>query len=261
MNSPHRRLALVTGAGRGIGQAIVHRLVRDGLQVVAVDKNPAGPEQLAKDYSDGSVIACSFDLAQIDQIKPLIDRLVAEHGPITVLVNNAGIWPGGPITELDDDTWQLVLTVNLTAPFAMIRATAPHMSKAGGGAIINVASRNAFRSSVNNAAYDVSKAGVAALTRTAAGELAKYGIRVNAVGPGVISTPGDQSIEDPLFKAAYTKQIPMDRYGKPEEIASVISFLACDDASYVSGQTILVDGGQLACQDNRRFMEIPGLKA
>ena len=207
------------------------------------------------------VIPRVLDLTQTDQIKPLVDRLVDEHGPIRVLVNNAGVWPGGPITELSDATWQLVLAVNLTAPFAMIRAVAPHMAANGGGAIANVASRNAFRSSVNGAAYDASKAGIVALTRTAAGELAKDNIRVNAVAPGVISTPGDTSIEEPLFKAAYTRQIPMNRYGTPDEIAGVIRFLVSDDASFVTGQTIIVDGGQIACQDNQRYMEIPGLKA
>lgn len=246
------KLALVTGAAQGIGAATVQRLVRDGYRVIALDKT-------AVEATDDAIIDCAFDLAQTREISPLIGRLVATHGPITTLVNNAGIWTSGPITELSDEIWQQVLAVNLTAPFALIRAVAPLMAQAGGGSIVNIASRNAFRSSVNNAAYDSSKAGVLALTRTAAGELARHSIRVNAVCPGVISTPGDASIEEPLFKAAYTKQIPMDRYGTPDELAGVIAFLLSADSGFVTGQSIIVDGGQLACQDNQRFMEIPGL--
>jgi NAD(P)-dependent dehydrogenase (short-subunit alcohol dehydrogenase family) len=246
------KLALVTGAAQGIGAAAVQRLVRDGYRVIALDKT-------AVEATDDPIIGCAFDLAQTHEINPLIENLVGTHGPITTLVNNAGIWTGGPITELSDEIWQQVLAVNLTAPFALIRALAPVMTQAGGGSIVNIASRNAFRSSVNNAAYDASKAGVLALTRTAAGELARHNIRVNAVCPGVVSTPGDPSIEEPLFKAAYTKQIPMDRYGTPDELAGVIAFLLSADSGFVTGQSIIVDGGQLACQDNQRFMEIPGL--
>ncbi len=250
MSNESAKLALVTGAGQGIGAATLRRLLRDGYRVIALDMAEAAS-------ADDAIIDCQFDLAQTQEIGPLIERLVAAHGPIAALVNNAGIWPGGAITELSDEIWQQVLSVNLTAPFALIRAVAPVMTEAGGGAIVNIASRNAFRSSVNNAAYDTSKAGVLALTRTAAGELAKQNIRVNAVCPGVVSTPGDPSIEEPLFKAAYTRQIPMDRYGTPDELAGVISFLLSPDAAYITGQSIIVDGGQMACQDNRRFMEIP----
>jgi NAD(P)-dependent dehydrogenase (short-subunit alcohol dehydrogenase family) len=134
------------------------------------------------------------------------------------------------------------------------------MAEAGGGGVVTVASRNAFRSSTNNAGYDASKAAVVALTRTAAGEFARNNIRVNTVCPGVISTPGNSSAEESLFKAAYTKQIPMDRYGEPEEIARVISFLLSEASSFLTGQAIIVDGGQIACQDNARYLEIPGLR-
>jgi len=256
MPSPPPSLALVTGAARGIGKATVQRLAADGMRVIALDCASPPTEPGSGDL----IIPCRCDLANTSALPALVDALVAEHGPITALVNNAGVWPGGSIVDLPDPVWQENLSVNLTAPFVLMRSLAPVMAGAGGGAIVNVASRNAFRSSTNNAAYDASKAALVALTRTAAGEFARLGIRVNAVCPGVIATPGDTSIEDGLFKAAYTKLIPMDRYGRAEEIASVISFFLSEDASFVTGQALIVDGGQIACQDNERFMQIPGLK-
>ena len=252
-------LALVTGAGQGIGAATARMLIEQGMRVIAVDKQPELLTALSDDFGD-AVIPCHFDLADMPGIAGMVGDLVDQHGPVTVLVNNAGVWPGGPITEMSDEIWRLNFAINVDAPFALIRCLAPVMAAAGGGRVVNVASRNAVRSSTNNAGYDASKAAVMALTRTAAGELAKDRIRVNSGCPGVVSTPGDASIEEPLFKAAYTRQIPLDRYARPDEIASVIVFLLSENSSYIIGQTIIVDGGQIACQDNRRLMEIPGLK-
>lgn len=258
MASSSSKLALVTGAGQGIGAAITRQLVGGGMRVIALDIQPSLLDELVSELGE-EVIPCKFDLSEMGAIAGLIPELTRQHGAITALVNNAGIWPGGLIRELDDKTWHLTFTINVDAPFAMVRSLAPVMAAAGGGAIVTVASRNAFRSSTGNAGYDASKAAVVALTRTAAGELAGDNIRVNAVCPGVISTPGNSDAEESLFKAAYTKQIPMGRYGKPEEIANVIFFLLSDAASFLTGQSIIVDGGQIACQNNARYMEITEL--
>ena len=259
MTANKRPVALVTGAAGGIGRATAERLLAAGMTVIALDVSEEGLASLAARNSGKPLTTSTFDLRRSDDIPSLAAELVESHGPITKLVNNAGVWDGGRVVEMTDDTWRLNFAVNVTAPFALIRALAPVMIEVGGGEIVNVSSRNAFRSSAGLSAYDASKAALVALTRTASGEMAGDRVRVNAVCPGVIAT-SDAAAQDPLFEAAYTKQIPMARYGRPEEIASVIAFLLSDDASYLTGQAIIVDGGQIACQDNARFMEIPGLK-
>ena len=251
-------LALVTGAARGMGAAIAMRLLGDGVRILALDRDEEGLAALAARH--GSIVPCAFDLAALDGTPAFLADLVDLHGPPTKLALNAGVWPGGPIVEMSDEVWNLNFSVNVTSPFAFMRALAPAMAHAGGGAIVCTASRNAYRSSVGNAAYDASKAALQGLVRTAAGEFARDNIRVNSVSPGVVSTPATPEIEEPLFKAAYLKQIPMDRYGTPEDIARVCAFLLSDDAGFITGQDIIVDGGQIACQDNGRYMEIPGLR-
>lgn len=258
MAREERPLGLVTGAARGIGAAIVARLLRDGLRVLALDRDEEGLAALAAEY--GSIDTCVFDLAQLDATPDFLAELVQTHGVPTRLALNAGVWPGASIAAMTDEIWNLNFAVNVTSPFAFMRALAPEMARVGGGAIVCTASRNAYRSSVNNAAYDASKAALLGLVRTAAGEFAGDGIRVNSVSPGVVATPATPEIEEPLFKAAYLKQIPLDRYGTPEDIAAVCAFLLADDAGFITGQDIIIDGGQIACQDNGRYMEIPGLK-
>ncbi|MEE2659518.1 MAG: SDR family NAD(P)-dependent oxidoreductase [Candidatus Latescibacterota bacterium] len=254
-------LALVTGAAQGIGEAVVRRLRLDGLRVLALDRDAEGLRRLATDLQAGDEFAVVIhDLTDLEGTPAVLDGLVTEHGAITRLVLNAGVWPGAPIMQMSNEIWKLNFDVNVSSPFVFLRTLAPVMAKAGGGAVSCTASRNAYRSSTNNAAYDASKAALLGLVRTAAGELAKIGIRVNAVSPGVISTPGTPEIEEPSFREPYLKQIPMDRYGCADEIAAVHAFLLSDDASFLTGQDIVVDGGQIACQDNGRFLEIPGIR-
>ncbi len=141
---------------------------------------------------------CVWDLQNTLDLPPLVERLLAEHGPISYLVNNAGVWPAAPLASLSLKAWNSSLQVNLTAPLVCMQSVIPRMQQSAGGAIVNVASRNAFRSSTKMAAYDAAKAGVVAMTRTAAGELGQHNIRVNAICPGVISRSKSRSSKRPI---------------------------------------------------------------
>lgn len=246
---------VVTGAAGGIGLAVVRAAVAAGCEgVLALDRDAEALSRL-QDESPG-VIPVRCDLNEVAGIPDLISTLTNEHGPIRYLVNNAGRWDGGPIADLDDAKWKANFVLNVDAPFALIRGLAPVLREAGGGAIVNISSRNALRSSIGMAAYDASKAALNALTRTAAGEFASWNIRVNTVMPGVVSTPGEMATSDEAFAAAYAQLIPMGRYACAEEIAAAVLFLLSDGAAFITGEALLVDGGQMACQDNVRFRKL-----
>jgi meso-butanediol dehydrogenase/(S,S)-butanediol dehydrogenase/diacetyl reductase len=251
-------LALVTGGAAGIGRAIVLRLLDTGHRVVALDRDAAALEAFS---STARVIPFPFDLSDLNGTPAALRSLIEQHGPVRKLALNAGVWPGAPLIEMPVETFLLNIHINLVSPFLFMQTLVGAMRDAGGGAIAITASRNAFRSSTNNAGYDASKGGVVSLMRTAAGEFAEFNIRVNAVCPGVTTTPGNADAEDPAFKQPYCQQIPMGRYGEADEIAAVVAFLLADESSFVTGQTIIADGGQIACQDNARFMQISHMKA
>jgi len=260
------RVAIVTGAGSGIGQAIAIAFAQEGASVVVdyVGQPSAAAETLARITAvQGTAIAIAADVSQPDQVASLFAQTVAKFGRLDILVNNAGIEKKFPITEFPYDAWQKILAVNLTGPFLCAQAAArqfqsqnlqaPNSMGQGeaaaprsGGRIINISSIHEDLPMPTNAPYCATKGGLRMLMRTMAVELAPHQITVNNIGPGAIYTPIDADIQaDPAIEAALMAEIPMGRWGRPEEVAALALFLASDDAAYITGSTHFIDGAML----------------
>ena len=235
-------LAVVTGAASGIGLATTRRFAEAGFRVAAIDRSEKGLEQLRRRKWASCVHAFVCDLGDVAATGQTAQKILKEQGPVRTLVNNAGIWYYTPIEETPDEYWQHTLNVNLVSAAALVRAFVPGMKAIEGAAIVNTSSRNALSSSPNASTYDASKAALLGFTRTMAVELGPYGIRANAVCPGVIDTPANKAeIADPQFVENYLRLIPLNRFGKPEDMANVIYFLASEEAAFVTGQHIVAD--------------------
>ncbi|MDE3000804.1 MAG: SDR family NAD(P)-dependent oxidoreductase [Gemmatimonadota bacterium] len=243
-------MAVVTGGASGIGKAAVERFVDEGYIVAVLDRSRTGLDRLTQSQIGPRIRAFPCDLAEVGTLTPLAGRIVEEFGPPRALVNNAGVCLYADITETTDEMWETSLNTNLVGASALIRGFVPGMKGVNGAAIVNVASRNALSSSPRAATYDAAKAALLALTRTLAVELGGDGIRVNAVLPGFVDTPihGDL-LEDRGFVENYLRLIPLNRIGRPEDIANVIFFLASEGAGFVTGQGIVADGGQMSGQN------------
>jgi meso-butanediol dehydrogenase/(S,S)-butanediol dehydrogenase/diacetyl reductase len=240
-----RKVAIVTGGASGIGNAIARRLVQEGAHVVIGDQNVPGYEGWTED-SKRNVVFQSTDVGSMASVDALIAKCVRAFGAIDVLVNNAGMGSVGGVAEIDPENWHRVLAVNLNSVFYACRAAIPHM-RGRRGAIINIASISGLSGDYRMSAYNTSKAAVINLTRSLALDLARDNIRVNAVCPGLTMTPMVSLIDQvPSLLETWIYSIPMKRGATPEEVAAAGLFLASDEASFITGASLAVDGGQSA---------------
>ena len=245
-----QRIAIVTGAARGIGAGVAIRLAADGMAVAVLDLNEADCAGTVKEIENagGKALAVGCDVSKTDQVNAAVERIAAELGPPTVLVNNAGIIRDANLFKMTDEQWDAVLNVNLKGAFLMARAAQKYMTEAKWGRIVNVSSSSALGNR-GQSNYSASKAGIEGFTKTLAMELGRFGVTANAVGPHFIATEMTQataaslkmSFED--LVAAYSKQIAVQRVGQPADVAAAVSFMVGEDAGFVSGQVIYVSGG------------------
>ncbi|MCK8114188.1 3-oxoacyl-[acyl-carrier-protein] reductase [Anaerosoma tenue] len=245
MNRLEGRVALVTGGSRGIGAAIATRLAAEGASVAI---GFAGREEAASEVvsaiekAGGRALALQGDISDPDASAALVERTVSEYGRLDVLVNNAGITRDGLLVRMSDDDWHAVIETNLSGAFYTTRAASRIMMKQRAGSIVNIASVVGMMGNAGQVNYAAAKAGLIGLTKTVARELAGRGVRANAVAPGFIETDMTASLPDAAREGALS-MIAMGRMGSVEDIAAVVAFLASDDAAYITGQVIAVDGG------------------
>ncbi|TFF27224.1 SDR family oxidoreductase [Jiella endophytica] len=238
------KVALVTGAARGIGLATAKRFLQEGWRVALLDiDGPAQKAAVAAIAKPDATLAITADVADPQAVAGAVQLLAERFGRIDALVNNAGTAVFKPLLETSHDEWQRVLAVNLGGPFLLTNLAAPVMAETGGGAVVNITSISGLRASTLRVAYGTSKAALAHLTKQQAVELAHLGIRVNAVAPGPVDTAMAKAVHSPEIRADYRDAIPLERYGLEEELADAIFYLCSERSSYVTGQVLGVDGG------------------
>jgi len=240
------RIALITGAARGIGQAIAVKLAAEGADLSLCDLNKDWLAETAKKASDlGRKVECfSADVSNATDVMTSVKDAISAFGRIDILVNNAGITKDGFLARMPEEDWDAVLNINLKGTFLFSKTVAKTMMKQRSGAIVNVASIIGLIGNAGQCNYAASKAGVIALTKTIAKELGARGIRANAVAPGFIQTAMTEKLPEDI-RIAMQQNIPSGEFGTPEDVANVICFLASDDAAYVNGQTLSVCGGMV----------------
>jgi len=238
------KIALITGAGRGIGRQIALKMASEGASVIIADIDEKTMEDARQEISSLEVRAMSvkMDISDQDSVRAAVDKMLEEFGRIDILVNNAAIFRKAPFLEMTLDQWKQTTDINLTGLFNVTRAVAPGMAERGSGAIVSIASVDAFQGCRDYSHYAMTKAGVVGLSRTLAQELGPHGVRVNVIAPGIMLTEMTRDRVE-ANKEAYLARVPIGRIGVPEDIANAALFLASEMSSYITGQVIHVNGG------------------
>ncbi|HXN78393.1 MAG TPA: SDR family NAD(P)-dependent oxidoreductase [Candidatus Dormibacteraeota bacterium] len=238
------QVAIVTGSASGIGQATAVRMAGEGAAVVIADVNGEGADRVARSISEGGgrAIALQVDVTDAPGVRAMTEQAITAFGKIDILVSNAGWDRAGPFADTDEELWDRVIAINYRGHLATCHATLPYMRERGGGRIVTVASDAGRVGSSGEVVYSGAKGAVIAFTKGLAREVARYGINVNCVAPGLVDTPLLAGMPEKLI-AAIVRSIPLRRTGVPEEIAAAICFFASDDAAYITGQTLSVNGG------------------
>jgi 3-oxoacyl-[acyl-carrier protein] reductase len=238
------KVALVTGAAQGIGKAVALLLAQNGADIVVSDINLEKAEETAKEVQTlgRKALAIKVDVAKLDDVEKMVGAIWARFGQVDILVNNAGIARDKLILRMTEEDWDAVLNINLKGTFNCTKAVVRHMSKQRSGKIVNIASVVGEMGNAGQGNYAASKAGVIGFTKTIAREFAQRGINVNAIAPGYIETPMTDALPDKA-KEELKRLIPMDRLGKPEDVAEAVLFLVSEASSYITGQVLNVNGG------------------
>jgi 3-oxoacyl-[acyl-carrier protein] reductase len=238
------RVALVTGAAQGIGKSIALLLAQNGANVVVSDVNIGKAEETVKEIQalGRRAMAIKVDVANFREVEQMVDAILEHFGQIDILVNNAGITRDKLILRMTEEDWDMVLNVNLKGTFNCTKAVLKQMSKQKSGKIVNIASVVGEMGNAGQANYSASKAGVIGLTKTLAREFARRGINVNAIAPGYIETPMTDVLPETV-KDELRRMIPMERLGKPEDVAEAVFFLVSENSSYITGAVLNVNGG------------------
>ncbi len=248
MSSLNNKVALVTGGGSGIGRAICEVMAREGASVVVVDFNAEAGQQAANELQQGGCesLFVQADLTRDEQVEAMVSACLERFGRLDCACNNAALSKGrGPIEDFSRDEFEFALEYSLVNTWLSMKYEIAAMRQAGRGAIVNISSNASLKGDPHNTPYATAKGGVNTLTMSSAGELARAGIRLNAVSPGVIRTPGVQKYIDdnPSVEKAMNRASAIGRMGEPEEIAEAVAFLCSDRASFITGQILSVDGG------------------
>lgn len=251
------KVVIVTGAGRGVGEAIARLFAAEGARVCVNARTAAHVQRVVDDIasSGGTAHGIVADISGPEGVQAVVQGTVERFGAIDVLVHNAGIFPFQPLEKMEDRDWNHVMDVNLTSAFRLTKACLPHLKEQGNGRVLFTSSVTGNRTGVGGLAhYSASKAGINGFLRSVAMELAPYGITVNGVEPGLVLTPGAEAATTAEERDAMARFVPLKRWGTPMDIAHAMLYLASEGASYVTGQTIIVDGGALLPENGALMM-------